>query len=66
MLLEKYPGLLGTSLSELSIKPKEDSSKAEKKLVGPYDVVRVIDGDTAMISINGEDTRVRFIGIDTP
>ena len=33
---------------------------------GPYDVVRVVDGDTAVININGEEKRCRFIGIDTP
>lgn len=33
---------------------------------GPYDVVRVIDGDTAILNINGEEKRCRFIGIDTP
>ena len=32
---------------------------------GPYDVVRVIDGDTAILNINGEEKRCRFIGIDT-
>lgn len=33
---------------------------------GPYDVVRVVDGDTAILNINGEEKRCRFIGIDTP
>lgn len=32
---------------------------------GPYDVVRVIDGDTAILNINGKEKRCRFIGIDT-
>ncbi len=27
---------------------------------------RIVDGDTAIFIINGEDTRVRFIGINTP
>ena len=31
-----------------------------------YDVKRVVDGDTIVIDINGVDTTVRFIGIDTP
>lgn len=35
-------------------------------LYGPYAVVRVVDGDTAIINIEGEEKRVRFIGIDTP
>lgn len=29
-------------------------------------VVRIIDGDTIVISIDGEDKKVRLIGIDTP
>ena len=29
-------------------------------------VVRVVDGDTASIRVNGEDRRVRFLGVDTP
>lgn len=32
----------------------------------PYDVVRIVDGDTIIININNEDVRVRLIGIDTP
>ncbi len=36
------------------------------ELEGPYRVSKVVDGDTAWISIEGEDTKVRFIGIDTP
>jgi micrococcal nuclease len=29
-------------------------------------VVRVIDGDTIVVNLNGMEERVRFIGIDTP
>lgn len=29
-------------------------------------VVRVVDGDTAVIKINNENQKVRFIGMDTP
>ena len=35
-------------------------------LVGPYDVVRVVDGDTIVVSINEQDRYVRLIGIDAP
>ena len=35
-------------------------------LSGPYEVVRVVDGDTIIVDIAGEDVRVRLIGIDTP
>ena len=33
---------------------------------GPYEVVRVVDGDTMMINIEGTETKVRLIGVDTP
>ena len=29
-------------------------------------VVRAVDGDTAVIRVNGKDRRVRFLGVDTP
>ncbi len=29
-------------------------------------VERVVDGDTAVIRVNGSDRRVRFLGVDTP
>lgn len=29
-------------------------------------VARVVDGDTAVIRVNGEDRRVRLLGVDTP
>lgn len=29
-------------------------------------VTRVVDGDTAVIKIGGQDKRVRFLGVDTP
>lgn len=36
------------------------------ELEGPYDVERVVDGDTLIVDIDGERTRVRLIGINTP
>ncbi|MFA7169361.1 MAG: thermonuclease family protein [Candidatus Paceibacterota bacterium] len=41
-----------------------NSSNAE--LSGPYEIYRVIDGDTFSITINSEIQTVRLIGIDTP
>lgn len=38
----------------------------ESRLDGPYKVVRVVDGDTIILDIDGVDERVRLIGIDTP
>lgn len=31
-----------------------------------YDVVRVVDGDTVILNIDGNKTRIRLIGVDTP
>ena len=31
-----------------------------------YEVIRVVDGDTVILNIDGQKTRVRLIGIDTP
>ena len=33
---------------------------------GPYEVVKVVDGDTVKLLIDGETATVRLIGIDTP
>lgn len=45
-------------------------SKAEEDVnpeLGPlYDVVRVVDGDTIVVRIDGEKVKVRLIGVDTP
>lgn len=31
-----------------------------------FEVVRVVDGDTIVVAINGREERLRYIGIDTP
>jgi len=36
------------------------------QLNGPYDVVRIIDGDTIIINIGSTETKVRMIGVDAP
>jgi micrococcal nuclease len=35
-------------------------------MTGPFDVAKVVDGDTIDVMMNGEKTRVRLIGINTP
>lgn len=40
--------------------------KSASELHGLYNVVRVVDGDTIIVDIDGDETRVRLIGIDTP
>lgn len=43
---------------------EENSSTAITKTTGT--VVRVVDGDTYVLEISGEETKVRLIGVDTP
>ncbi len=31
-----------------------------------YPVIRIIDGDTIVIDVNGNNTTVRLVGVDTP
>ena len=38
----------------------------EPNLYGPYRVRWVVDGDTIVVDMNGTDTYIRLIGIDTP
>ncbi len=33
---------------------------------GGYEVVRVVDGDTLVVKIDGEEEKVRLIGVNTP
>ena len=40
--------------------------KSAPELHGLYEVVRVVDGDTIIVDIDGTETRVRLIGVDTP
>lgn len=34
--------------------------------LGPYEVQRVVDGDTVYISLQGKPTSIRLLGYDTP
>ena len=46
--------------------PSKDLNKEEKELHGSYLVSYVIDGDTFLTVIDGEEIKVRLIGVDTP
>lgn len=48
---------------EENIETKLDSNI---KTNGPYEVVRVVDGDTFIADVNGVETKFRLIGVDTP
>ena len=41
-------------------------TRGDAVLEGPYKVVRVVDGDTFVIKMDGSETKVRLIGIDAP
>ena len=43
-------------------KVQTDSSQTD----GPFDVIRIVDGDTIVLSINEKNATVRLIGVDTP
>jgi len=42
------------------------SAFEEAETSGPYEIVKVTDGDTVQVLIDGEKVKVRIIGIDTP
>ena len=42
------------------------STASDERLLGPYRVEHVVDGDTIIVNIDGAETKVRLIGIDTP
>lgn len=44
----------------------ETSSETEGELAGPYAVAWVKDGDTLTVIVDGTETTVRMIGVDTP
>ena len=44
---------------------KEEQPIDKEDLFGPYPVVRVVDGDTAIIRIEGIEKRCRYISINT-
>ena len=46
--------------------PEEPTPRKDFKDAKPCKVVRVIDGDTVIIDLDGKETRVRLIGVDTP
>ncbi|HNQ42850.1 MAG TPA: thermonuclease family protein, partial [Candidatus Cloacimonadota bacterium] len=45
---------------------QEQTAQAELKSERGYKVIRVVDGDTFIIDMDGLETRIRLIGVDTP
>ena len=67
---EKIEELDFTSSKVVSASPSSEPMltpmPVDVALYGAYEVVRVSDGDTIVVDINGTDTKIRLIGIDTP
>ena len=40
--------------------------ESQGNLANPYPVTRVVDGDTIVVAMAGEENKVRLIGVDTP
>lgn len=58
--------LIAASFLGLINNDGSSAPSADAELFGPYKITRVVDGDTLIVNIDGENTRVRMIGIDTP
>lgn len=65
--------LLGLDLTNPEMKILENLmdflSQGEQIEADDYeigDVVRIVDGDTIVVEIDGEEEKIRFIGVDTP
>lgn len=63
LLFSDYLPFSGTDPPQL-----QDSgvSFEDAELHGLYSVVRVVDGDTIVVDLDGTETKVRLIGVDTP
>lgn len=55
-----YYGMSAQSLAET------EAETERVALNGTYEVIRVVDGDTIIVDVDGEEVRVRLIGVDTP
>lgn len=55
-----------SSHKETSLFPTSLSSEFAEPFAQETTLVRVIDGDTIVVSIDGTEERVRLVGIDTP
>lgn len=52
--------------SDKAVELTADSPASKAEITGLFDVVRVVDGDTVILEIDGREERVRMIGVDTP
>lgn len=61
-------GLAACSGAPTTSAPQVSSSGLSpvEALDGPFEVIRVVDGDTIHVQVGSKDVKVRLIGIDTP
>ncbi len=52
--------------SEIETEIAEDEARKTAESLTAVTVVRVVDGDTYVVNLDGEETKVRLIGVDTP
>jgi len=64
--LSEEPQTPGVATSTLSSSTVATAPSADIQTPDIFRVVRVVDGDTLVLNIDGKDTRVRLIGLDTP
>lgn len=57
---------LGIKTSDLNKIGLSNKDKTISSLAASYKVLEVVDGDTVKVMINGVDTTIRLIGMDTP
>jgi micrococcal nuclease len=67
LLTAVLSGLVALFASGLVAEDKTPKAPApDFQALKPYKVVRVVDGDTIVVEIDGKAERVRLVGVDTP
>lgn len=57
---------IGIGIAVLGLTGCRGSAESATGLQGPYPVVSVVDGDTLRVNRDGQEIKVRLIGINTP
>lgn len=61
-----YYGMSAQAPAETESVSETEAVTESVDLAGTYEVIRAVDGDTVLVDIDGEEVRVRLIGVDTP
>jgi len=64
--MRRVPVLLALVLLALTAACSERSTTSSDEGTGEATIVRPVDGDTVVVDIDGQEERLRLIGIDTP